>query len=691
MIRHLTAYIISLLVGLLLFVFIVMPLGAVLVESFVVVKPMTLVELRAMTEEALSHTDPAERQDLVTRWVESATPEQRIDATAAALELIGRKPEWSRKAAFSDQMVAADLAVAALDPEVRRAFDEQYLIALVMLHKRIPLAFKVRGQISEADFDALREGIHKGFGFDQYLSVFTEPRLAKAARNSLLLAVVSGGLTTVLAFLIAYGINRGGVPLPSLVRYGALTPLVSPPVMIAFAAILLFGREGLITRDLLDSSWGWIDSDVTNLYGIEGVVVAQVLSFLPAAFIILDNVLGKHDGRVEEAAAIQGANAWQVFCRVTLPLSQPGLIRAAVLAFVLSMTDFANPLIIGQDFPVLAGILYDEMIGFQNTRLSAALAIWLIVPAITIYFILERIGRRKRYDTGNTAGGPSELPVPGPARIGLTAVAYAVLLLIAIVYASIIVGSFVRIWGIDYSFTMNWYASGSDVAGFVSGQRGLEYVWYSLKVAVIAAPLGGLLAVIIAYLAERVKVPGRNLLSFITMLPAALPGVIFGIGYIIAFNLPFGRPELALTGTMAILVLNILFANIFVGVLAGRAALQRLDASVDEAAEILGASLRQRFVKVVLPMIRHAALLGTLYVFIHAMTTLSAVIFLISSDNSLASFAIFDSVLNAYYGMACAMSVTILAIVFVAMALMWLFERHGPAWARLGAHAAGRT
>src|SRR5690606_7254457 len=120
--------------------------------------------------------------------------------------------------------------------------------------------------------------------------------------------------------------------------------------------------------------------------------------------------------------------------------------------------------------------------------------------------------------------------------------------------------------------------------------------------------LGGLLAVVIAYLAERVRVPGRNVLSFVTMLPAVLPGVIFGIGYIIAFNLPFGTRELALTGTMSILVLNILFANIFVGVLAGRAALQRLDASVDEAAEILGASLWQRFVRVVLPMIQHAAL-----------------------------------------------------------------------------------
>ena len=690
MIRHLPAYLVGLVVGLLLLVFIVVPLAAVLVESFVVLKPMTPDELRTLTIQALAHLDPGRRQDTVARWVESATPEQRIDGIAAGLDLIGHEPGWDRRAAYDMQMIAAEAAVGELDAEARRAFDEQYPVALVMLHKRVPLAFQVRDKISEAEFVALRNGMHETIGLDHYLSVFTEPRLAKAARNSLLLAVTSSGLTTILAFLLAYGINRGGVPLPNLVRYGALTPLVSPPVMIAFSAVLLFGREGLVTRDLLDNAVGWIDADVTNLYGVEGVIVAQTLSFLPAALIVLDNVLARHDGRLEEAAAVQGANAWQIFCRITLPLSQPGLIRAAVLVFVLSMTDFANPLIIGQDFPVLAGILYDEMIGFQNTRLSAALAIWLIVPAITIYLLLERIGRRKRFDTGGATGGPSELPAPRSARLGLTTLAYGLLLLIATVYGSIVVGSFVRIWGIDYTLTLNWYTSG-DVAGFLSDQRGLQYVWYSLKVALLAAPVGGLLAVVIAYLAERVRLPGRDVLSFVTMLPAVLPGVIFGVGYIVAFNLPFGRRDLALTGTMSILVLNILFANIFVGVLAGRAALQRLDASVDEAAEILGASLWQRFSRVVLPMIQHAALLGTMYIFIHAMTTLSAVIFLISPGNSLASFAIFDSVLNAYYGAACAMSVAILAIVFTAMAAMWLFERRGPVWARLGAQAAGRA
>ena len=180
-------------------------------------------------------------------------------------------------------------------------------------------------------------------------------------------------------------------------------------------------------------------------------------------------------------------------------------------------------------------------------------------------------------------------------------------------------------------------------------------------------------------------------MSFVSMLPAVLPGVIFGVGYIIAFNFPFGMKELALTGTMAILVINILFANIFVGVLAGRAMLQRIDASVDEAAEILGASLMQRFTRVILPMMYKAALLGTLYVFVHGMTTLSAVFFLISPGNKLASYAIFTNALGSYYGEACAMSVSILLIVFAVMGAMALLEHHGPVWMSIGARQTNRV
>ena len=691
MIRQIPGQVATVIIGLILFVFVAYPLGSVLVESFVVSGPMTVFELREMTLDALDLMEPKARQKVVGRWIERAKPRDRMDATAAALELIGEGVPWDRKAAFDKQIEAAKKAVAALDAGKRAEFEAQFTIAYVMLKKRIPLAFKVKAKLSEEQFDNLRTGAHEGIGLEHYLAMFKEPRLQKGLRNSLLIAIITCTITTFLAYTIAYGVNRGVFPSPNLVRYGVLTPLVSPPVMIATAAILMFGRQGAFTKGLLDRTLGWINADVDNLYGLSGVIVAEVFSFLPAAFIIMDNVLSKHDGRVEEAAASQGASPWQVFTRVTLPLSMPGLRRTVILVFILAMTDFGNPLVIGKDIPVLAGILYDEMIGFQNTKLSAALAMWMVVPALSAFFLLERIGRKKRYDTGDSGGGPPELPVPFTARAVIIALTGAVLGLVVVLYGTIIVASFVKIWGVDYSFTPHHYTSVDAVPGFVSEYDGVAIVWDSFKVSVIAAPIGGVLALVVAYIVERVRPVGGNLMSFVTLLPAILPHILFGIGYIIAFNLPFGQKELALTGTMSILVLNLMFGHIYVGVLAGRAVLQRMDASVDEAAEILGASLVQRFTRVTLPMMRHAALLGTLYVFVQSMTSLSSIVFLVSPGNDLAAVAILDAAVGSYYGAASAMSVTMLLIVFAVMGGMWGFERYGPAWARLSAHEAGRA
>ena len=693
MIRHVPGYLATLVAAVLVFVFIAYPLGSVLLESFAVSRPMSVFELREMTHDALDRMAPADREKTVRRWVATAKPKARMEAAAAALELIGEEVPWDRKATFDDQIAGAEAAVAALGPDKRARFEEQLPISIVMLHKRIPLAFKIKKRLSQEEFDRLRTGANESLGLKHYLAIFEEPRLQKAARNSIFLSLITCLITTFVAYVLAYGVNRRAVPMPNLVRYGTLTPLVSPPVMIATAAILLFGRNGVVTKEFLDGTLGWIDARETNLYGLGGVIVAQVFSFLPPAFIILDNVLSKHDGRVEEAAASQGASPWQVFTRVSLPLSTPGLRRTVILVFILAMTDFGNPLVIGKDLPNLAGVLYNEIIGFQNTELSAALAVWMIVPALSIYFLLEGIGRRKRYDTGDSGGGPPELPVPLPAKVIIAAVAVAVLSLIVVLYGTIFLASFIKIWGVDNSLTITHYTTGSAVAGFVSEYHGVGVVWESVKVAAIAAPLGGLLALVIAYIVERVRPVGGNLLSFAALTPAILPGVIFGIGYIVAFNFPFGMKELALTGTRSILVLNLLFGHIYLGVLVGRAMLQRLDASVDEAAEILGASLIQRFTKVTLPMMRHAALLATLFVFVEAMTSLSAIVFLVSPGNDLAAKAILDEAVASYYGIASAMSVTMLLVVFGVMGAMWWFETRGPAWARMGARvtAAARA
>jgi iron(III) transport system permease protein len=684
--RRLPGFALAFGVTLPLIVFIAWPIATVLVRGLVVDGPMPEWRLRAITEQALAVLPEERRAETMARWSVPRGDRERAEAIAAAFRLAGLAPSWDVAAAFDAQLAAADATLASLAPEAREAIDAVRPVAAVMLHRRVALAFQVRDLVPEPMFDALRTGTEMRIGLDHYRAPLDDPYLRRAMLNSLAFALFACVATTLLAFALAFAVNRGGVSRPGLVRAITLTPLVAPPVLVATAVVMLFGRRGLVTDALLERQLGLIDADVTNIYGFAGILLAQVLSFVPAAFIVLDNTLRRQDGRLDEAAAILGATRLRAFREVTLPLAWPGLKRALVLVFILSLTDFGNPLLLaGRDVPVIAAVIYDEMTAFRNTGLAAALAVWLLVPGLLLHLALERLGRGRRFDT--VPGAASEAALPPRWRAGLSAVAIGVCGTILLIYATITLGAVTRIWGVDWSFTLGHFTTegvvvGHGGTGYGSSDRGVGLVWQSLVIALIAAPLGGLAGVLLAFVLERVRPPGREALAFTALLPAVLPGLIFGIGYILAFNLPFGIEALSLTGTSAILVLNILFGNMFVGVLAGRAALQRADPAIEEAAEGLGAGIVHRFVSVTLPLLRPALLLGMLYVFVDGMTTLSSVIFLVSGTHKLASVAIFNHATGGDFGGAAAKSVVILALAGIAMTGIWWLDRRDRA--RLG-------
>ena len=677
--RRLPGILAASLLSLLLVIFIAVPVALVLVKSFDNSGPLPAWRLAEITGEALALLPAGDRQATSDKWLAGATVPERVKTMAAAYELAGLEVTWPVDQPFDHQAKAIDVAVGALPDKDRAAVDTAFPTAYIMLHKRIALAFAVRDKLQPSEFERLRAAKTERYGLRNYAAVLADPYLRKAAVNSLALALLSVVSTVSFAYAIAYGLNRGGIPRPALTRNILLLPLVAPPVLVATATIMLFGRRGLITYTLLDQTLGWTDADAFNVYGPLGIIIAQTLSFLPTALIVLDNTMRRQDGRLEEAAMMLGAGRFALFRNVTFPLSWPGLKRAIVLVFIQSLTDFGNPMILGRDTPVLAGVIYDEITGFQNTPLASAICLWLVLPSLLFYLALEQIGRRKRY-VSSDAGTPSEYRQPPLVKAGLTGLAGTFCTVILAIYLVIVLGSVTRIWGVDWSLTLAYFTpdgigSGMDGTHYGSRDGGLEQVWNSIRIAAIAAPIGGLLAIAIGYVAERMRRPFGDIIAFLALIPAILPGIIFGVGYVIAFNAPFGIKALSLSGTEAIIVINIMFGNLYVGVLAARAALQRIDQAVDEAAESLGAGLVRRFVEVTLPMLRIAALLGVLYVFVDGLTTLSSIIFLVGGDVQLASVAILNAASDSSYGHAAAKSVGLLVASVLAMTAVWWIEK----------------
>jgi iron(III) transport system permease protein len=483
-----------------------------------------------------------------------------------------------------------------------------------------------------------------------FAAFFGTWRLARILVNSLVVSAVSTALTVLVALVLAYAVTRTTIPGKRFVSLMALLPMISPPFLVSLAFILLFGRNGLVTHGL-GLSW--------SIYGFAGIVVAQVFTFLPQAYILLADVLGNMDAALEEAAENLGAGPLTTLARVTLALARPGLASAALIVFILCMTDFGNPILIGGRYNVLATEIYSQVIGMNDFASASTMSVILIAPCLLAWAVNTRWVGRRSYVTVTAGARLGARPTPPALRWPLALVAGAVAAFTAALYGLIPLGSLVRLWGSDWSLSLRHYA-------FESTAEGAWPIWNSVKLALAAGVVGTVLALVTAYVIERKRPAGARLLEALGLLPAALPGTVIGVGYILAFNVP----PLVLTGTVWILVASVVFWKFPVALLAAVNALKQIDPAVEEAAVSLGAGSVLTFVRVVLPLLTGTAFSIFVYFFINGMVTVSAVIFLIFPGFNLGSVAILNQVENGYPGVACALGTIILVIVVGAVLLL---------------------
>jgi len=363
---------------------------------------------------------------------------------------------------------------------------------------------------------------------------------------------------------------------------------------------------------------------------------------------------------LEDAALDLGGTRWKVFKKVTLPLAIPGIASSVLLLFVETLADFGNPLILaGSRFPMLSVQAYLQIVGMYDLPKGAAISILLLVPSLIAFYLQRWLVGKRKYTTvtGKPQQSKTQIVSPG-ARAALFVACLIIALLVAMIYFSIVVGAFAKVWGYDHRPTLDHFK-------FVFGV-GFKAVRDTLIIAGTATPFAGLLGMVIAYLVMRVKFPGRSFVESVSMLSFAVPGTVIGIGYILAFN----HPPLVLTGTLTILLLNFVFRYIPVGIESGKAILSSIDPSIEEAAINLGADSRKTFTKVTLPMILPAFFSGLVFAFVRGMTAVSAAIFLVSSRWNLMTVHIMAQVESGNLGAAAAYSLLLVLIVIAAISLI---------------------
>ena len=490
--------------------------------------------------------------------------------------------------------------------------------------------------------------------------------------NTIALASACAVACTAFGLAFALLVTRTSSRFRAVLRIVSVLPIITPPFVIGLGLILIFGRSGFVNQGL-ELLFGieptrWI-------YGFQGVLLAQVFAFTPIAFLVLVGVVDGVSPTLEEAAQTLRADRWTTFATVSLPLMRPGLANAFLISFIESIADFGNPILLGGNFGVLSTEIFFSVVGAQlDQGRAATLGIILLALALATFVAQRRVLGRRVY-TALSGKGDAGLPMalPGRVRAACLAIALPWMLLTVMIYAMALAGGFVRNWGRDYTFTLEHYVKAFAVEwgpnGILWAGAAWSSFWTTVQLSAVAAPITAALGIVAAWLLTRQRFAGQGAFEFGTMLSFAIPGTVIGVAYILAFNVP----PLELTGTALVLVACNVFRNMPVGVRAGMASMAQIDRSLDEAANTLRARGWTTLRTILLPLLKPAIVAALVYSFVRAMTTLSAVIFLVSAQYEWATTYIINRVVNGDYGIAIAYcSVLIVLMIVVILAIQWL-------------------
>jgi iron(III) transport system permease protein len=461
-------------------------------------------------------------------------------------------------------------------------------------------------------------------GLANFRTYFATPTLVGALLNSLTIAVLATAIVLPLAFGYAYALTRTRMRLKGLLLAAALLPIFAPSLLSGIALTYILGNQGFLRGLLMGHS----------VYGPIGIVVAECLYVFPHALIILITALSLADARLYEAAAAMGASRRRTFLTVTLPGARYGLVSAAFVVFTLVVTDFGIPKVIGGQYAVLATDAYRQVVGQQNFPMGAVVGLLMLVPAI-LAFAVDRVVQRRQSSLLSARSVPYE-PADKPLRDGLALVfALSVAGIIVATYGVAVWASFIRYWPYNLTLTLAHY----DFAN--ADADGWQPYLNSLMMAGAVACVGTVVVFAGAYLIEKLKVfaLGRMLAQLLAMLPLAVPGLVLGLGYVFFFNAAW-NPLNVLYGTLALLAINTLAHYYTVAHVTATTALKQIDPEFEAVSASLKVPFWRTFSRVSLPICLPTVLELATYLFVNAMTTVSAVIFLYGADTKLASIAI---------------------------------------------------
>jgi iron(III) transport system permease protein len=463
-------------------------------------------------------------------------------------------------------------------------------------------------------------------GLANYAAYFSNPALMVSISNSFTVALITTVITLTLAFIFAYALTRSCMPFKGWFRALALIPILMPSLLPAIALVYLFGNQGMIKGALMGES----------IYGPIGIVMGQSFYVFPHALMILVVALSTSDARLYEAARSLGASHWRTFFTVTLPGARYGLISAFFVTFTLVITDFGVPKVIGGQYNVLATDVYKQVVGRLDFEMGAVVGMVLLAPAI-VAFVVDRMVQRKQVALLSARAVPY---VPKPSRSfdrAMLGFCTLIGLIMIAILCTAAFASLVKFWPYNLSLSFdNYQFDLMDGGGWASYRNSIEMALYTAVIGTVVIFSG-------AYLLEKSQgfIVGRTAIQFLCMAPIAVPGLVLGLAYIFFFNDP-DNPLGFIYHGMTILVICTITHFYTVSHLTAATALKQMDREFEAVSASLKVPFHRTFRRVTVPVCVPAILDISVYLFVNAMTTVSAVVFIYGPDTALAAVTVLN-------------------------------------------------
>lgn len=492
-------------------------------------------------------------------------------------------------------------------------------------------------------------------GFFSFRKFLETPGLTTAFTHTITMGVTVTAITLVLAFALAYAITHTTFAGRQACQAVSQLPLFVPSLFPALGLIYLFGSQGIVSMVIKD----------IPLYGPLGIILGSVIHTLPHALLPLVSSLRDIDADLYLASRTLGSGPWRRFFTVTLPGARYGIVSSSIVIFVLTVTDFGVPKVLGGEYAMLATEIFKQVVGMQDFAMGATVSLILLLPCLPAFFLDAWVRKKQRYQWR----GRPYTPVKGAGRDAVfSAISWGICLLPIAVIGMVICGSFISFWPYELDFTLANYK-------FESSVYGTAPFLNSILLAALSMTLGLIFVFSGAYLVERGRV--SKILSapyrLLALLPLAIPGTVLGLAYILAFNTP-GSPMQAIYGTIPFLACNCVIHFYTVCHFTAAGGLARLDPNYETAAATLGVTRLRTFFTVIVPMQKNVIADMAFYLFVNALTTISAVVFLYAPDTLPASVAILQMLDSGVTAEASAMGTLILITALAARFLRSLVK-----------------